>query len=228
MRGTGRAVFVAVLLLIAGTLNIIYGIGAVGNAHFFANTQYLFSSLHTWGWITIIVGIIQLTAGFSLFAGDGYGRVIGIFAASIGALESLLSIGGTHPWWSLAIFALCVYMLHGLIVFGEDLSTAPQLQSLVESHSRGRRATQHLAGESTFATGKHCSRARRDSVTIAHRKRPSRPAIGRGCYRRTAKRGEFRLSRLVCTCPAFPAPLVSPDSERPGSGGTEAVLNLAL
>jgi hypothetical protein len=46
----------------------------------------------------------------------------GIFAASIGALESLLSIGGAHPWWSLAIFALCVYVLHGLIVFGEDLA----------------------------------------------------------------------------------------------------------
>jgi hypothetical protein len=120
MRGAGRAVFVAILLLIAGVLNIIYGIAAVSNAHFFNNTQYVFSSLHTWGWITIIVGIIQLTAGFSLFGGGAYGRIIGIIAATIGALESLLSIGGTHPWWSLAIFALCVYILYGLIVFGEE------------------------------------------------------------------------------------------------------------
>ena len=124
MRGTGRVVFVAILLLIAGTLNIIYGIAAVGNAHFFANTTYVFSSVHTWGWITIIVGIIQLVAGFSLFAGGGFGRVIGIFAGTIGALESLLSIGGTHPWWSLAIFAICVYVLHGLIVFGEEPAPA--------------------------------------------------------------------------------------------------------
>ena len=48
MKGTGRAVFVAVLLLIAGTLNVIYGIGAVSNAHFFDNTQYVFSSVQTW------------------------------------------------------------------------------------------------------------------------------------------------------------------------------------
>jgi hypothetical protein len=120
MRGLGRAVFVAILLLIAGTLNIIYGIAAVGNAHFFNNTQFVFSSLHTWGWITIIVGIIQLTAGFSLIGGGGFGRVIGIIAASIGALESLLSIGGTHPWWSLAIFALCLFVLHGLGVYGDE------------------------------------------------------------------------------------------------------------
>ncbi len=120
MKGVGRAVFVAVLLLLGGTLNIIYGIAAVGNAHFFDNTQYVFSSLHTWGWITIIVGVIQLGAGFSLMAGGAFGRVIAIIAASIGALESLLSVGGTHPWWSLAIFALCLWILHGLIVFGEE------------------------------------------------------------------------------------------------------------
>jgi hypothetical protein len=119
MKGVGRALFVAIMLMIAGTLNIIYGIAAVGNAHFFDNTQYVFSSLHTWGWITIIVGIIQLGAGASLSAGNAFGRVIGIFAAAIGALESLLSVGGTHPWWSLAIFALCLWILHGLIVFGE-------------------------------------------------------------------------------------------------------------
>jgi len=120
MRGLGRVLFVGILLLIAGTLNIIYGIAAVGNAHFFNNTQYVFSSLHTWGWITIIVGIIELAAGASLMSGGAFGRVIGIFAAILGALESLLSIGGTHPWWSLAIFVLCLWVLHGLIVYGED------------------------------------------------------------------------------------------------------------
>ena len=120
MKGAGRAVFVAILLIMIGTLNIIYGFGAIGNAHFFDNTQYVFSSLHTWGWITVIIGVIQLTGGFSLFTGGGYGRLIGIVAAIIGAFESLLSVGGTHPWWSLAIFVLCIYVLHGLIVLGEE------------------------------------------------------------------------------------------------------------
>ena len=80
----------------------------------------MFSSLHTWGWITVIIGFIQLTGGFSLMTGGGYGRLIGIIAAIIGAFESLLSVGGTHPWWSLAIFVLCIYILHGLIVLGEE------------------------------------------------------------------------------------------------------------
>ncbi len=125
MKGLGRVLFVAILLLIAGVLNIIYGIAAVGNAHFFANTTYVFSSLHTWGWITIIIGVIQLGAGASLMAGGGFGLIIGIIAASLGALESLLSVGGSHPWWSLGIFALCLWVLHGLVVYGAEKTPQP-------------------------------------------------------------------------------------------------------
>ena len=126
MKGTGRAVFVAILLLIAGTLNIIYGFGAIGNAHFFtANHSYVFANLHTWGWITVILGVIQLTAGFSLFAGNAYGRVIGIIGAALGALEALLAVGGNYPFWSLGVFALCLWILHGLVIYGEDDKAAP-------------------------------------------------------------------------------------------------------
>ena len=120
MRGVGRAIFAAILLLIAGALNIIYGIAAVGNAHFFDGTVYAFSTLHTWGWVTIIIGVIQLAAGLSLIAGGGFGRVIGIIAASIGALESLLSVGSGHPFWALGIFAICLWVLHGLVIYGTE------------------------------------------------------------------------------------------------------------
>jgi hypothetical protein len=120
VRGLGRTIFVAILLLIAGVLNIIYGIAAVSNAHFFHHTQFAFSNLHTWGWITIVIGVIQLIAGVSLSGGGGFGRVIGIIAASLGALESLLSVGGAHPFWSLGIFAICLWVLHGLVIYDRD------------------------------------------------------------------------------------------------------------
>jgi hypothetical protein len=125
MRGAGRATFAAVLLLIAGTLNIIYGIGALDSANIFANdTRYIFTNLNTMGWVLIILGVIQLTGGFSLMAGNIYGRVIGLVGASLGAIGALLSIGGSNPWWSLGIFALCVYIVHGIFVFGEDEKAA--------------------------------------------------------------------------------------------------------
>ena len=121
MRGAGRATFAAVLLLIAGTLNIIYGIGALDKANIFANdTRYIFSNLNTMGWVLIVLGIVQLTGGFSLIAGNTYGRIIGIVGGSLGAIGALFSVGGANPWWSLAIFALCVWIVYGLIVFGQD------------------------------------------------------------------------------------------------------------
>ena len=121
MRGAGRATFAAVLLLIAGTLNIIYGIGALDSANIYANdTRYILTNLNTMGWVLIVLGLIQLTGGFSLLSGNTYGRVIGIVGASLGAIGALLSVGGSDPWWSLGIFALCVYILHGILVLGTD------------------------------------------------------------------------------------------------------------
>jgi hypothetical protein len=129
MRGTGRVIFAATLLLIAGTLNIIYGFGALDGANIFTNDKrYILTDLNTLGWVLIILGVIQLAGGFSLMAGNTYGRVIGIVGGSLGAMGALLSIGGDNPWWSLAIFALCVYVVHGILVYGED-ETAPRTRT---------------------------------------------------------------------------------------------------
>ena len=120
MRGAGRVVFAATMLLILGFLNVIYGIGALDDANYFVNdTRFILSNLNTLGWVLIILGIIQLTAGFSLFSGNAYGRVLGIIGGSVGAIGALFSIGGANPWWSLAMFALCIYVVHGIVVFGD-------------------------------------------------------------------------------------------------------------
>jgi hypothetical protein len=121
MRGTGRVVFAATMLLLVGTLNIIYGIGALDGANIFVNDQrYVFTDLNTLGWVLIVLGLIQLAGGLSLMVGNTFGRVIGIAGGVLGAIGALLSIGGAYPWWSLAIFFLCIYIVHGIFVFGED------------------------------------------------------------------------------------------------------------
>jgi hypothetical protein len=121
VRGTGRVVFAGTLLFLVGTINIIYGIGALDDANaFVGDTRFILDNLNTLGWVLIILGLIQLTGGFSLMSGNAYGRVLGITAGSLGAIGALLSIGGAYPWWSLAVFALCIYVVHGIIVFGED------------------------------------------------------------------------------------------------------------
>lgn len=121
MRGAGRVVFAAIFLMVVGIINVVYGIGALDDANIFVNdTRFVLDNLNTLGWVLIIVGVIQLTGGFALMGGSAYGRVIGIIAGTIGAIVALLSIGGAHPWWSLAVFVLCVWIVHGIVVFGED------------------------------------------------------------------------------------------------------------
>ena len=41
-------------------------------------------------------------------------------AHELGAIGALFSIGGANPWWSLAIFFLCVWVVYGILVLGDD------------------------------------------------------------------------------------------------------------
>jgi hypothetical protein len=116
--GYGWVLFAGTVTAIIGTLNVIYGIAAIGNANFFVhNTHYMFASLNTWGWVTLIIGVVQLIAAFSIWRGGQFGRILGIFGASISMIASLLSIPA-YPFWSLAIFAVDVLIVYGLVAYG--------------------------------------------------------------------------------------------------------------
>jgi hypothetical protein len=116
----GWVTFAGVMLLIGGVLNVIYGIAAIGDSSFFVNDQkYILSNLNTWGWITLILGVIQLFAAFSLWSGSLYGRIIGISAAGLSAIGALLSIPA-YPFWSLAIFAIDVVIIHQIATRGAE------------------------------------------------------------------------------------------------------------
>lgn len=106
--------FAGIMLGILGVLNIIWGIAAIDSANFFtADAQYILSDLNTWGWVTLVIGVLQFFAAFSLFNGGGYGRVVGVVAASVSAVASLLSIPGS-PFWALCMFALAIIVVYEL------------------------------------------------------------------------------------------------------------------
>lgn len=124
VRGLGRAIFAAVFLMIGGVLGIVYGIAAIGNAHFFASNQhYVFGSLKAWGWVTLIIGILELLAAMSLLRAGAFGRWFAIFAASLAAISALLEIPA-YPLLSIALFALSLWIIHGLVLYGESARAA--------------------------------------------------------------------------------------------------------
>ena len=120
-RGTGSAFFASILLMVAGVVNIIYGLAALDDSKFFVGeTRYVVSNLNTWGWITLVLGILAIIAGVSVVRGGIFGRSIGIVVASISAIGALLSIGGAYPFWSLGVFAICIIVIHGLAVYDPE------------------------------------------------------------------------------------------------------------
>jgi hypothetical protein len=117
-RGAGWIAFAGIMLAIIGILNVIYGIAAIGDSSFFVhNTKYILSNLNTWGWVTLIIGVIQVLAAFSIWSGGEFGRWIGIFIAGVSMIGALLSLPA-YPLWSLAVFAIDVLIIYGLAAYG--------------------------------------------------------------------------------------------------------------
>lgn len=114
----GWLLFAGAMVMIAGILNVIYGISGIGNANWLeANSSFVFSNMKTWGWIVLIVGILQLIAAFSIWAGNEFGRWIGILSAGINSIVMLMFIPA-YPFGALAVFAIDVLVIYGLAAYG--------------------------------------------------------------------------------------------------------------
>jgi hypothetical protein len=118
-RGQGWLLFAGTMIMIAGFLDVIWGIAAIGNSGaFVGNSHYvIFDSLNTWGWITLLIGIVQLIAAFSIWSQNPFGRVIGIFSASFSAVAILL-YANAFPFVALGIFIIDILVIYGLVAYG--------------------------------------------------------------------------------------------------------------
>jgi len=116
--GGGWILFAGIMLMLVGILNVIWGIAAIGNSSFFVNDQkYIISNLNTWGWVTVILGAVQIVAAYSIWAGNQFGRWFGIAVAGLSAIGALMSLPA-YPFWSLAIFAVDILVIYGLAAYG--------------------------------------------------------------------------------------------------------------
>ena len=117
-RGYGLVLFAATLLLVVGCFNLIHGIAAIANSHVFvANAHFVFANLKTWGWITLILAILQLLAGIGVLAGNQLARWFAVVVVGLNAIDQMLFIPA-YPFWSLTIIAMDVVALYGLCAYG--------------------------------------------------------------------------------------------------------------
>jgi hypothetical protein len=117
-RGYGLVLFASILLLVIGCFNLIYGIAAVANSHVFvAHAHYVFGNLRTWGWITLILGALQLLAAAGVLAGSQAARWFAVAVIALNAIDQMFFIPA-YPFWSILIIAMDVIALYGLCAYG--------------------------------------------------------------------------------------------------------------
>ena len=116
--GGGWITFAGVMIILVSILNMIDGIAAISNSKFFvANAKYVFSDLNTWGWILLVIGVIQFVAAFGIWAGTEWGRWVGVVSAGANAIAQMLFLPGS-PFLSLALFATDLLVIYGLVAYG--------------------------------------------------------------------------------------------------------------
>ena len=117
-QGGGWITFAGVMLIVVAILNIIDGIAAISRSKFFvSNAQYVISDLRTWGWIILVIGVLQLLVGLGIWAGNQLARWTGVVVVSLIMIAQLLFIPA-YPFWSLAIFTIDVLIIYGLVAYG--------------------------------------------------------------------------------------------------------------
>jgi hypothetical protein len=115
---SGWVLYAGTVLAIAGVVNVVYGLSAIGNSEFFdQGANYIVSDLETWGWLMLILGVAQAAAAFAIWNERPWGRLVGIASATLGAIGQFLFLQ-TEPLAGLALFAAYLLVLYALLRFG--------------------------------------------------------------------------------------------------------------
>ena len=116
--GVGFIAFAAILLFVIGCFNLVYGIAAIGSSNvFIGNAHYVVGDLRAWGWVTLILGAVQLIAAMGVLAGNQLARWFAVAVVGLNAIGQMLALPA-YPFWSLTIIAMDVVALYGLCTYG--------------------------------------------------------------------------------------------------------------
>ena len=116
---TGWAAFSAAWLVIAGAFNIVSGATAIHKKNEIESAGlFLFSNFGTWGWIILIIGVVQVVAGWLVFTGSGAGYTLGLVIAMVAAFIWFFFIFSTPGATLIGV------IVNGLVIYGLSIGSA--------------------------------------------------------------------------------------------------------
>ncbi len=119
---TGWITFAGVMLIIGGSLNVLYGIVAAVNDNWvvWSNSGAVYLDLSEWGWVHIILGSVVLLSGFGVFTGNILARTVGVIVAGISLLVNFFFIP-VYPLWALTVITIDVLVIWALTAHGGEM-----------------------------------------------------------------------------------------------------------
>jgi len=122
---TGWISFAAIMLIIGGSLNLLYGVIAAVNDEWvvFTNRANVYLDLSEWGWVHIILGGIVLLSGIGLFSGNIIARAVAVIVASISMLVNFFFIP-VYPLWALTVIVIDVLVIWAVTAHGREMREA--------------------------------------------------------------------------------------------------------
>jgi hypothetical protein len=122
--GLGWKVFAGIMILIVGALNVFDGLVGLTQENYikqFTNGQLpITNNVKTWSWVVLILGIIMILAGFLIFSGNMFGRLVGILVAALNLLVQLAYLNH-NTFWSFTMILIDILVIYGLAAHGGRL-----------------------------------------------------------------------------------------------------------
>jgi hypothetical protein len=119
----GWAAFAGVIMVMTGIFQATAGLVGLLNddVYLVASDQLTITMDYTaWGWTHLILGSIVAAAGFAVFSGRVWARLVGVLLAALSALAHLLFISA-FPFWTLIIVSMDVLVIYALTIHGGEL-----------------------------------------------------------------------------------------------------------
>jgi hypothetical protein len=117
---SGWLAFASIYLIIAGALNLIWGITALSKKDFFDENGLVWSNVQFWGWVALITAAVQILTGLLIRSRRSGGMILGILVGMVGALVNFTSIGA-YPLWSGTAMVCSLLVLWAVTVHWEEL-----------------------------------------------------------------------------------------------------------
>jgi hypothetical protein len=108
--------FAGLLAILIGVFNVFEGIVAFAKEEFFVTPagRLLIFDYNTWGWLLLILGIVQIVTGLGILSGQMWARVVGVALAFLSCIMHFLFIAA-YPVWSIIAIAIGVLVIYALI-----------------------------------------------------------------------------------------------------------------